>query len=109
MVAYMNEKPEIIVYEFERQFGRWFYCRTSVPVTKVDKKALERLELPQTLLGNKVERVNRLDGIKVITESNWLMFRASGTEPIVRIYAEAQSKKEAEKLVSVGRNMLDDL
>jgi phosphomannomutase len=34
------------------------------------------------------------------------MFRKSGTEPIVRVYAESKSKKEGEKLVALGKRMI---
>ena len=41
------------------------------------------------------------DGIKIITdEKNWVMIRASGTEPIIRIYAEASSQKQLDELMS---------
>ncbi len=51
----------------------------------------------------KIERVNTLDGIKLIAKDCWLMFRKSGTEPIVRVYAESKSKKEAEEFVALGK------
>jgi phosphomannomutase/phosphoglucomutase len=41
------------------------------------------------------------DGIKIITdEKNWVMIRPSGTEPIIRIYAEASSQKQLDELMS---------
>lgn len=109
MSGFLNKKPKKIVQDFERKFGRWYYSRISVPVGKVDKKSLEKIKISKQLLGKKVERVNRLDGIKIIADSHWLMFRASGTEPIVRIYAEAKTKKKADKLIRQGKKILNDL
>ncbi len=109
MAAFMNKKPKQIIKSFERKFGRWYYSRISVPVGKINKQSLEKIKVPKNILGKKVERVNRLDGIKIITKSHWLMFRASGTEPIVRVYAEAKSKKTADRLISQGRKMLNAL
>jgi phosphomannomutase len=40
-----------------------------------------------------------LDGLKFIWNDRWVHFRKSNTEPIMRIYAEAPNKKEAESLV----------
>jgi phosphomannomutase/phosphoglucomutase len=41
------------------------------------------------------------DGIKIIIdEKNWIMIRPSGTEPIIRIYAESDSKKNLDELIS---------
>jgi phosphomannomutase len=37
------------------------------------------------------------------------MFRQSGTEPIVRVYAESKSKKEADRLLALGKKMIYDL
>ncbi len=40
------------------------------------------------------------DGIKIIFDrKNWIMVRASGTEPIIRIYAESDSQKNLEKIM----------
>ena len=64
------------------------------------------MKLPKQLYGERIERVNTLDGIKLITKNNWLMFRKSGTEPIVRVYAESRSRKEGERLVALGKRMI---
>ena len=41
------------------------------------------------------------DGIKItFDEQNWVMVRPSGTEPIIRVYAEGSSKEKLEKLIS---------
>jgi len=48
--------------------------------------------LPSTLAGRKVHQVITLDGIKLLLEGgSWVLFRKSGTEPVVRVYAEASS------------------
>ncbi len=109
MLAFLKTSPLKLIKEFEDKFGRWYYARISVPSGRVNKRSLNKLKIPKRLSGREVERVNRLDGIKIITKDNWLMFRASGTEPIVRIYSEAKTKKEADKLLSQGRRMLNGL
>ncbi|MBN2120336.1 MAG: phosphoglucomutase/phosphomannomutase family protein [Candidatus Omnitrophica bacterium] len=109
MLAFLKKTPLELIREFEKRFGRWHYSRTSIPVSRVSKDSLNRLKIPKYLLGKKVIRVNKLDGIKVIADSAWLMFRASGTEPIVRVYAEAKSKIAAQKLVVQGKRLLHNL
>lgn len=94
-----------VLTDFYRQYGRYYYHRTSIPVKSL-KKSLSDLKLPADLYGEKIERVNNLDGIKLITKNSWLMFRKSGTEPIVRVYAESDSKSKSEKLVTLGRKMV---
>jgi len=57
--------------------------------------------------GRQVEETNRTDGVKFIfADGSWLLMRPSGTEPIVRIYAESESAKDLEVLLEQGRKYL---
>jgi phosphomannomutase len=51
--------------------------------------------------------VNDIDGVKIDFPDKWIHFRRSNTEPIIRIYAEAPTKEEAEELVSTCHCGLD--
>ena len=44
------------------------------------------------------ERVNDIDGVKIDFADSWVHLRKSNTEPIIRIYSEAHSEKEADDL-----------
>ncbi|HWY74816.1 MAG TPA: phosphoglucomutase/phosphomannomutase family protein, partial [Verrucomicrobiae bacterium] len=47
--------------------------------------------------------VKTYDGVKFVAQDgSWLMLRGSGTEPILRIYAEAKSDADAQKLLNLG-------
>jgi alpha-D-glucose phosphate-specific phosphoglucomutase len=62
---------------------------------------------PEEIGGRRVVRTNRLDGVKFIFEDgSWLLLRPSGTEPIVRIYAESESATDLEVLLEQGRKYL---
>lgn len=51
--------------------------------------------------GRRIARMNRIDGLKLIFENgDWILMRASGTEPVVRIYAESTSPAESKKLAA---------
>jgi len=64
---------------------------------------------PETIDGRRVRSTNRSDGVKFIFEDgSWLLLRPSGTEPLVRIYAESESEKELEVLLEQGRKYLLD-
>lgn len=64
-------------------------------------------EDPQDIGGRKVERTNRMDGVKFIfADGSWLLMRPSGTEPVVRIYAESESEKDLEVLLEQGHKYL---
>ena len=56
---------------------------------------------PETFAGRTVEAVERLDGVKLnLSGKAWLLFRASGTEPVLRIYCEAQSEAEVAAILA---------
>jgi phosphoglucomutase len=64
-------------------------------------------EPPKRLAGREVAQVNRLDGVKMLLEDgSWLLLRPSGTEPVVRLYAEASTEKQLEALVAEGRALI---
>ncbi|HEY5909358.1 MAG TPA: phosphoglucomutase/phosphomannomutase family protein [Verrucomicrobiae bacterium] len=58
---------------------------------------------PPKLLRSPLLEIKSYDGVKCIAQdSSWLMWRGSGTEPILRIYAEAQSNSAVRQLLNVG-------
>ncbi|MCM3872403.1 MAG: hypothetical protein ND895_17100, partial [Pyrinomonadaceae bacterium] len=68
----------------------------------------EKLKQDATEIGGRhVEMTNRTDGVKFIfADGSWLLMRPSGTEPLVRIYAESESAKDLEVLLEQGRKYL---
>jgi phosphoglucomutase len=79
---------------------------------RLEQSAVDGLEdrlkqPPGNLAGLAVIEVNRLDGVKMILEDgSWLLFRVSGTEPVVRLYAEAASPERLDRLVTAGENFI---
>ena len=62
---------------------------------------------PGRLLRSPLAKVDARDGVKfVAADSTWLMLRGSGTEPVLRIYAEGKSDADCEKLLKAGRGLL---
>lgn len=62
---------------------------------------------PDAIAGQPVASVNRLDGAKYLRkDGSWLLLRLSGTEPLVRIYAEARGQDEVRELLHAGRDMI---
>jgi phosphoglucomutase len=74
----------------------------------VAAKLKEKLaEEPDKLSGRKIESINRVDGVKFLfAEDAWILLRPSGTEPVVRIYAEGASTEEVAELLEAGRQYL---
>jgi phosphomannomutase len=64
---------------------------------------------PTTLAGMEVLEVIRTDGVKfLLPDDAWLLLRASGTEPLVRVYAEAADFKLVDELLAAGRLLAND-
>jgi phosphoglucomutase len=61
-------------------------------------------ENPEVFAGLKVQRIDRTDGQKLLLgDGRWILFRASGTEPVVRIYAESADRKETDRLLTAAK------
>jgi phosphomannomutase len=74
----------------------------------VDKSALrERMRAVTRVAGRSVARVNILDGVKLEFEGfGWLMFRASGTEPMLRVYCEAETQQDVTAILESARGLV---
>ncbi|HSE31944.1 MAG TPA: phosphoglucomutase/phosphomannomutase family protein [Pyrinomonadaceae bacterium] len=91
------------------EIGRLESGRTGVRLTPdLMPKLKDRIaQEPTAIAGRPVKQINRLDGLKIIFEDDsWLLVRPSGTEPLVRIYAESESPKDLEVLLEQGRKYL---
>lgn len=56
----------------------------------------------------KITKTDQMDGCKYYFENGaWLLFRTSGTEPLIRLYAEASSTNQVKGLLQAGRNLID--
>lgn len=94
----------------EKEFGPHRYGRYDAHYPLEQRAALmESLKQspPAKLLRSPLARVDARDGVKFVAEdSTWLMLRGSGTEPVLRIYAEASSDTNLEKLLRLGISLL---
>jgi phosphomannomutase len=100
LLAMTGKSVTELASALQTEFGRSAYGRLDLPVRFIKR------DPPVDLLGVPVVRVNELDGVKYIaSDDSWLMFRASGTEPITRIYCEAASAKRVRELLEWGRAM----
>ena len=95
-----------LVAQLEKEFGPHEYDRIDTHYPLEKRAALiEHLKQnpPAKLLRSPVTAVKGFDGVKFVAQDgSWLMLRGSGTEPILRIYAEAGTLAAARKLLRVG-------
>jgi phosphomannomutase len=95
-----------LLAKLEKQFGPHRYGRidTHFPLEKrADLMEFLKNNPPTKLLSSPLAEVKTFDGVKfVAADSSWLMLRGSGTEPILRIYAETKSDAGLQKLLDTG-------
>lgn len=109
MMAYRKKGILKIMDDIEKEYGKFRYTRIDMEYPDEKKKKLmEYLKNnpPKEILGRPVKELKSYDGYKfMMQDDSWLILRLSGTEPILRIYAEAPSNKLAEEYLEFGREI----
>jgi len=110
MIARTGRTVAEMLDEIHAQIGRLVGREVNLPATPEMKvlvpRKLTTIPLDQ-IAGYPVERVSYQDGIKFYLENdNWLLLRFSGTEPLLRIFTEADTAEKAEHLVNWAKQLL---
>jgi alpha-D-glucose phosphate-specific phosphoglucomutase len=109
LLAYHRKPLDQIIGELMEEFGTFHYGRNDVRTQAFDKKELTQKltnEAPDRILQHQVVQVNNSDGVKyLLDDDSWLLIRPSGTEPVLRIYAEARSRHGVQQLLNVGARL----
>jgi phosphomannomutase len=80
--------------------------RLSHPIAKSEMVDRLQSEAPGSIGGQNIKQLSALDGVKYILEDDsWLLIRPSGTEPVLRVYAEARNPEMVDALLSFGRSV----
>jgi phosphomannomutase len=95
-----------LIARLEKQFGPHRYGRIDTHFPLEKRGALMEFlkkNPPAKLLRSPLADMKTYDGVKFVAQdTSWLMLRGSGTEPILRIYAEAASDANVQKLLKLG-------
>ena len=106
MLATERVSVNKLIAQLEKEYGPHCYARLDTPFPLEKRSALMEFCKnipPSKLLRSPVVDVKSYDGVKFVAQDgSWLMLRGSGTEPILRIYAEARSDVDAKKLLKAG-------
>ena len=89
--------------------GSFYARRENFSLTpQVKEKFTSKMKSdPAELSGRKVKQLVRSDGLKLILEDgSWVCYRMSGTEPVVRVYSEAKSEQDLEKLATAAKDWI---
>ena len=109
MIAVRRKPIRQQIRDLFKKVGPRFSRRIDHPV---DAGARERLarrleDIPLTFAGRSIVRCNTTDGRKMVfRDSSWILFRPSGTEPLIRCYGEARSPRELDTLMTAARDLI---
>ncbi len=97
---------KLTVSELRKTYPAYFMSKQKIELTpKLDVDAI----LNKIKEKYASEEINTIDGVKIDFPENWVHLRKSNTEPIVRIYTEAKSQEEADKLASRFVNEIKEI
>ena len=105
MLTYLAKK-ELKTSELRATYPPYFIAKNRIdltPDTNVDAILLKVKEMFAD------EEVNDIDGVKIDFADSWVHLRKSNTEPIIRIYSEAHSMQEADKLADDIKEVIKSL
>ena len=108
-VAESGKSLHDMVLDLWKEYGEFHFQRNDLHVPLSFGQGLVkqlRDSPPKRYTGLFLERVETLDGTKLIfKDESWILFRQSGTEPLLRIYCEAHSEDQVERMMAEGRNL----
>jgi phosphoglucomutase len=97
------------ISDFFKKYGKRIGKQESIPLNAARQKKLNMLikNPPAQLAGKKVLNTETIDGIKLdLSNDDWFLLRCSGTEPLIRCYAESGSNKELNSLMFSGLELI---
>jgi alpha-D-glucose phosphate-specific phosphoglucomutase len=80
--------------------------RLTHPVAKEKMKQLLLEKAPAEIAGVKVDEIRTIDGVKyLLADDSWLLVRPSGTEPVLRVYAEGRTSEMVQAMIGFGEDV----
>jgi phosphomannomutase len=110
MVAAYKTTLHELVNDVLKDVGPAHYARTDLRLSHPVSKAqmVQRLVdgTPASIGGETITEVSTLDGVKyLLSDDSWLLIRPSGTEPVLRVYAEGRTPQMVEALLGFGEQV----
>ncbi|MBZ0278377.1 MAG: phosphoglucomutase/phosphomannomutase family protein [Anaerolineae bacterium] len=110
VIAQQDAPLHEIVADFQAKYGPAHYGRIDTLLDhQLPKKEMVNLLVdaaPKQVGGEAITRVDTLDGVKFyLADRSWLLIRPSGTEPMLRVYAEARTAESRDELLKLGSSL----
>ena len=112
MVTASKKSLNELVNELLEDVGPVFYKRTDLrlkrPVAKAEMTDLLTRQAPAEIGSEKVTEISTQDGVKyILADDSWLLIRPSGTEPVLRVYAEGRTGDMVKDLLGYGEQIAE--
>ncbi len=114
MVAEAGKPLTELVNNLIEDVGPVFYervdLRLSRPVAKAEMAEFLTKQAPKAIGGQNVNEVSQRDGVKyIMSDDSWLLIRPSGTEPVLRVYAEGRTREMVKDLIGYGQKVAESV
>ena len=109
LMARRGVSPSLLVRDLYSKVGHHFYSRVDIPLSvEVRPQIAGRLSglEPERIAGLSVLSVDRSDGVRYGLDGGWALIRVSGTEPLLRIYAEVRESALLPQVLKECRTLL---
>jgi len=108
LMAYEKKTLAQILDDMMKEHGFFYYDRADIHTTKAKQIVIDlEKNVPKTFANKKVKKVETLDGLKLnFEDESWILFRASGTEPLLRVYVEGRSEEDVKQILGAGESLL---
>jgi phosphomannomutase len=104
-----GKTPSQLIDYLHSKVGPHYYQRRDFAFLQGEHEVIiKRISdnLPQSIDGVRVVKSDTTDGFRfILADTTWLLIRFSGTEPLLRIYAESDSLARVERLIELGRQL----
>lgn len=107
MISLRKTPAQLVSYLYDR-VGPWHYQRIDLSFPEEKRTAIMDIMRRQSRIGGKaVVKLNPRDGLHfTFADGSWLLCRLSGTEPLLRLYAECTTLQEADMLLAETRKLV---
>ncbi len=114
MVAAAQKPLHEMVSDLLEEVGPAHYQRTDLrlkrPVEKAEMTEYLTKQAPAEIAEQKVVEISASDGVKyILADDSWLLIRPSGTEPVLRVYAEGRSEETVQALLKYGESVAESV
>jgi phosphomannomutase len=107
LMATRKKKLSELVNEIMAEFGWHYFNRFDAHLTEKEKQRILTVYKKgvKQIGGDAVHRIETKDGYKLFVDNGWILVRPSGTEPLIRYYAEADTPARVEELLKAAREL----